>query len=85
MEAPYALFSNPTLSVGGEKCSYQVPTYESIKRITENIYWKPTIKWVIDSVIVLNQIDYETKAVATVKEMDMSKRDLSYYTCLCYN
>ena len=83
LEAPYALFSNPTLSVGGEKCSYQVPTYESIKRITENIYWKPTIEWVIDSVTVLNQIDYETKAVTTVKEMDMTKhRDLSYYTFL---
>jgi CRISPR-associated protein Cas5d len=82
LEAKYALFSNPTLSVGGEKCSYQGPTYEAIKRITENIYWKPTIEWVIDSVTVLNQIDYETKAVVTVKEMDTSKRDLSYYTFL---
>lgn len=27
----YALFSDPILRVGGEKCSYQVPTYEALK------------------------------------------------------
>lgn len=28
----YALFSDPIMRVGGEKCSYQVPTYEALKR-----------------------------------------------------
>ena len=27
----YALFSDPIMRVGGEKCSYQVPTYEALK------------------------------------------------------
>lgn len=63
LEADYALFSNPVYAVGGEKCSYMVPTYEALKRITCNIYWKPTIIWVIDEVKILNQIDYECKAI----------------------
>ena len=82
LEAKYALFSNPLLSIGGEKCSYQVPTYEAILRITENIYWKPTFKWIIDSVTVLNPIDYETKAMKTRTKMDMKDNDLAYYTFL---
>ena len=42
----YALFSDPILRVGGEKCSYQVPTYEALKGILQSVYWKPTIIWV---------------------------------------
>lgn len=38
----YALFSDPILRVGGEKCSYQVPTYEALKGILQSVYWKPT-------------------------------------------
>ena len=29
----YAMFSDPVTRMGGEKCSYQVPTYEAIKGI----------------------------------------------------
>lgn len=29
----YALFSDPILRLGGEKCTYQVPTYEALKGI----------------------------------------------------
>lgn len=46
----YALFSDPIMRVGGEKCTYQIPTYEAIKGITESIYWKPTLLWVVDGV-----------------------------------
>lgn len=28
----YGLFSDPIMRVGGEKCSYQVPTYECIEK-----------------------------------------------------
>lgn len=82
LEAKYALFSNPVFTVGGEKCSYQVPTYEAIKRITENIYWKPTIIWEILEITVLNEIDYETKSMLPVKDNKMGPHDLSYYTYL---
>lgn len=27
----YALFSDPIMRMGGEKCSYQAPTYEALK------------------------------------------------------
>ena len=52
----YALFSDPILRVGGEKCSYQVPTYEALKGILQSVYWKPTIIWVIDAVRVMHPI-----------------------------
>lgn len=81
----YALFSDPINRVGGEKCSYQIPTYEGIKGILQSIYWKPTLIWVIDSVRVINQIQTETKGIRPIKYS--GGNDLSYYTYLkdvCY-
>ena len=63
----YALFSDPILRVGGEKCSYQVPTYEALKGILHSVYWKPTIIWVIDAVRVLHPIQMETKGIRLIK------------------
>lgn len=60
----YALFSDPILRVGGEKCSYQVPTYEALKGILQSVYWKPTIIWVIDAVRVMHPIQMETRESA---------------------
>ena len=31
----YGLFADPVTRVGGEKFTYQVPTYEALKRILE--------------------------------------------------
>ena len=56
----HALFSDPVMRVGGEKTSYHIPTYEALKGITESIYWKPTIIWIIDAVRVMNPIQTET-------------------------
>ena len=56
----YALFSDPVNRVGGEKFTYQVPTYEALKGIMHSIYWKPTIIWIIDSVRVMKQIQTES-------------------------
>ncbi|MEC2691212.1 CRISPR-associated protein Cas5, partial [Bacillus cereus] len=36
----YALFTDPLMKMGGEKLTYQVPTYQAIKGIVESIYWK---------------------------------------------
>lgn len=33
----YALFTDPLSKTGGEKCSYQIPTYQALKGITESI------------------------------------------------
>ena len=62
-----ALFSDPVTRVGGEKCSYQVPTYQALKGIAESIYWKPTFTWVVDRVRVLNPIRTQSKGVRPIK------------------
>lgn len=45
-----ALFTDPITKIGGEKFSYQIPTYEAIKGIVKSIYWKPTLIWHIDRI-----------------------------------
>ncbi|MBQ6142627.1 MAG: type I-C CRISPR-associated protein Cas5 [Kiritimatiellae bacterium] len=78
----YALFSDPITRIGGEKFSYQVPTYEAMKGIVESIYWKPSIIWFVDVVRVMKRIQTESKGVKTIV-MDGSKpSDLSFYTYL---
>ena len=76
----YALFSDPITRVGGEKCSYQIPTYEAIKGITESIYWKPTIIWFVDAIRIMKPIQTESKGVKPIKMS--GGNDLSYYTYL---
>lgn len=81
----YALFSDPVTRVGGEKCSYHIPTYEALKGILQSVYWKPTLVWVIDSVRVMNQIQTETKGIRPISYH--GGNELSYYTYLkkvCY-
>ncbi|MCD7856251.1 MAG: type I-C CRISPR-associated protein Cas5c [Clostridiales bacterium] len=77
----YALFSDPIMRVGGEKCTYQVPTYEGLKGILSSVYWKPTLTWIIDAVRVMNQIQTEVKGVRPIKDK-IGDNDLSYYTYL---
>ena len=57
----YAMFTDPLTRVGGEKCSYHIPTYEALKGIAKSIYWKPTFIWVIDKVRVMKRIRTQTK------------------------
>ncbi|OZG64003.1 type I-C CRISPR-associated protein Cas5c [Bifidobacterium eulemuris] len=80
VDARYALFSDVATRIGGEKCSYQVPTYQALKGITESIYWKPTIIWVIDAVRIMNKIQTEGKGVRPIKMS--GGNELSYYTYL---
>lgn len=77
----YALFSDPIMRLGGEKCSYQIPTYEALKGILSSIYWKPTLIWIIDEVRVMQPITMEVKSVRPIK-YDSSKNELAYYTYL---
>ncbi len=93
----YGLFSDPITRAGGEKCTYQIPTYEAIKGILHSIYWKPTIVWYIDRIRVMNQIQMEVKGIRPLLYSSKEKKkndipyyihnDLSYYTYLkdcCY-
>lgn len=61
VSARHALFTDPLTRIGGEKCSYHLPTYESLKGIAKSIYWKPTFIWVIDEVRVMKPIRTQTK------------------------
>ena len=75
-----ALFTDPLTKIGGEKCSYHVPTYEALKGITKSIYWKPTLIWVIDEVRVMKRIRTQTKGT---KPLEFSGgNSLAIYTFL---
>ena len=76
----YALFTDPITKIGGEKCSYHIPTYEALKGITKSIYWKPTIIWHIDRVRVIKPIRTQTKG--TKPQSFSGGNDLAIYTFL---
>lgn len=76
----YALFTDPLTRIGGEKCSYQIPTYEGLKGILGSVYWKPTIVWIIDRVRVMKAIRTQTRSA---KPIDYGGgNSLSIYTYL---
>lgn len=80
VSARYALFTDPLSKLGGEKCSYHIPTYEALKGIAKSIYWKPTFIWIIDAVRVMQRIRTQTKGT---KPLRLSGgNDLSIYTFL---
>lgn len=78
--AKYALFTDPITKIGGEKCSYQIPTYEALKGICKSIYWKPTFIWHIDKVRVMKKIQTQTKGVKPIKLS--GGNELAIYTYL---
>ncbi len=77
----YALFTDPLTKVGGEKYSYQIPTYEALKGVLSSVYWKPTIVWFIDKVRVMKPIRTQTRSAKPVK-YGGTGHDLSIYTYL---
>lgn len=76
----YALFSDPVTRPGGEKFSYQTPTYQAVKGIVESIYWKPTLIWYIDKIRVMKRIQTESKGIRPIKMN--GGNELAYYTYL---
>ncbi len=76
----YGLFTDPIMRVGGEKCTYQIPTYEAIKGIMHSVYWKPTLIWIIDAVRIMHPIQTEVKGIRPIRYS--GGNDLSYYTYL---
>lgn len=75
-----ALFTDAVTKIGGEKFSYQVPTYEAIKGIVKSIYWKPTLIWHIDRVRVMKPIRTQSKST---KPLDWNGGNtLAIYTFL---
>jgi CRISPR-associated protein Cas5d len=77
----YALFTDPLTRIGGEKYSYQIPTYEALNGILSSVYWKPTIVWFIDKVRVMKPIRTQTRSAKPMK-YGGGNNDLSIYTYL---
>lgn len=76
----YALFTDPLTRIGGEKCSYHIPTYEAIKGVLKSIYWKPTLIWLVDEVRVMKRIRTQTKG--TKPQEFSGGNSLAIYTFL---
>jgi CRISPR-associated protein Cas5d len=55
-QGDYALFTRPEMKV--ERVSYDVITPSAARGLIEAIYWKPAIRWVIDKIHVLNEIEF---------------------------
>ncbi|MDR3216447.1 MAG: type I-C CRISPR-associated protein Cas5c [Clostridiaceae bacterium] len=63
----YALFTDPITRMGGMKSTYLIPTYQGLVGIADACYWKPTFRWRIIEVRVMNKIQMQTKATIGVK------------------
>ena len=61
-----ALFSDPITRVGGEKCTYPIPTYQAVKGMLESVYWKPTLLWRVDEVRVMNPIRTQSRSIRPI-------------------
>ncbi|MDO4556298.1 MAG: type I-C CRISPR-associated protein Cas5c [Lachnospiraceae bacterium] len=76
----YALFSDILTRPGSEKFSYMIPTYEALKGITQSIYFKPTLMWVIEDVRIMNKIQTSRRGTRPIKYG--GGNDLAYCTYL---
>ncbi|MDW8214272.1 MAG: type I-C CRISPR-associated protein Cas5c [Roseiflexaceae bacterium] len=56
VQGRYALFTRPEMKV--ERVSYDVITPSAARGIIEAIYWKPAIRWLIDRIHVLRDIEF---------------------------
>lgn len=54
----YACFTRPEMKA--ERVSYDVITPSAARGILEAIHWKPSIRWVVDRIHVLNEIRFES-------------------------
>lgn len=56
VQGRYALFTRPEMKV--ERVSYDVITPSAARGIIEAVYWKPAIRWAIDKIHVLREIEF---------------------------
>lgn len=87
----FALFTDPLTKIGGEKCSYHIPTYEALKGIAKSVYWKPTFVWVVERVRVLRRIRTQSKSAKPLNfsgvypsKKDPQKKQESFHSLSIY-
>lgn len=56
-EGPYACFTRPDVKT--ERISYDVPTPGALEGMLKSVYWKPAIRYVIDQIVVFNDIMFQ--------------------------
>jgi len=78
----YGLFTDPVMRISGEKSSMTIPTYEALRNICGNICWKPTFKWVVDCLRIMNPIRMESRGVLVPKRLFDNGSDRFFYTYL---
>lgn len=79
----YALFTRPEMKV--ERVSYDVMTPSAARGILEAIYWKPSIRWVIDNIHVLKPVRFENiRRNEVAKRTTVNKTDMqgNYPICI---
>jgi CRISPR-associated protein Cas5d len=67
VQGRYALFTRPDMKV--ERVSYDVITPSAARGIIEAVYWKPAIRWVIDKIHVLSEIEF-----TNIRRNEVSKK-----------
>jgi CRISPR-associated protein Cas5d len=78
----YALFTRPEMKV--ERVSYDVMTPSAARGILEAIYWKPAIRWVIDSIYVLKPIRFESiRRNELANRVSVNKKDMEGNKPVC--
>jgi CRISPR-associated protein Cas5d len=71
----YALFTRPEMKV--ERVSYDVMTPSAARGILEAIYWKPAIRWVVDSIHVLKPIRFDNiRRNEIANRVSVNKKDM---------
>ena len=53
----YACFTRPEMKV--ERVSYDVMTPSAARAVVEAVYWKPSIRWIIDRIHVINPVKFD--------------------------
>ncbi len=78
----YALFTRPEMKV--ERVSYDVMTPSAARGIMEAIYWKPSIRWVIDRIHVMKPVKFENIRRNEVgKRVSLNKKDMEGNHAVC--
>lgn len=65
-----ACFTRPEMHA--ERVSYDVITPSAARGIMEAVYWKPAIRWVVDSIVVISPIEF-----ASIRRNEVNSK-LSY-------
>lgn len=68
----YALFTRPEMKV--ERVSYDIITPSAARGIIEAVYWKPAIRWKIDKIHVLKEIEFTNIRRNEVSEKASKKK-----------